>query len=129
MSDERSLYERLGGHEGILKLIQSFYVDARQHAVLGLIFNSQIKDWPSHLAKITEFWALQTGGPSLYRGGFAAAHLRIPAGLDAEHFQDWVGLWELNNGRHLPPREAAEMNALAHEFARRLFGIVQGRKG
>jgi len=121
-----SLYDRLGGHDGILKLIRTFYVDARQHAVLGPIFNAQIHDWPAHLEKITEFWALQSGGPTRYRGGFAGAHL--PLGLEAEHFQHWLGLWEWNNGRHLAPREAQELNGLAHEFGRRLYSVTQQRR-
>ena len=126
MSQDTSLYERLGGHEGILKLLKSFYIDVRQHAVLGPIFHSHIKDWPTHLDKITEFWALQTGGESRYRGGFAGAHMSL--GLQPEHFQQWLGLWEFNNARQLPPKEAAELTALAHEFARRLFAVTQGRR-
>jgi hemoglobin len=125
-NDSRSLYERLGGHEGILKLIRSFYADVRQHAVLGPIFNAKIQDWPEHLEKIAEFWALQTGGGSRYRGGFGVAHL--PLGLKPEHFQHWLALWEYNNARHLSAREAEEMNQLAHEFGRRLFMITQGVK-
>ena len=121
-----SLYDRLGGHDGILKLIKTFYVDARQHAVLGPIFNSHIQDWPAHLDKIADFWALQTGGQSRYRGGFAGAHMSL--GLQAEHFQHWLGLWELNNGRHLAPREAEELNARAHELGRRLFTVTRNRQ-
>jgi hemoglobin len=126
MSEEASLYNRLGGHEGILKLIKPFYADIRQHAVLGPIFNEKIQDWPAHLEKIAEFWALQAGGPSRYPGGFGAAHLSL--GLEPEHFQHWLKLWEFNNARQLPLREAAEMNALAHQFARRLFALTQGRR-
>lgn len=126
MNQETSLYERLGGHDGILKLIRSFYVDARQHSVLGPIFNAQITDWPAHLDKIADFWALQTGGRSRYRGGFAGAHMSL--GLQSEHFQHWLGLWELNNGRHLALREAGELNALAHELGRRLFTITLNRR-
>lgn len=127
MSAPASLYERLGGHEGILKLLKPFYIDVRQHAVLGPIFNAQIQDWPAHLDKITEFWALQTGGPTRYRGGFAGAHIALD--LKPEHFQQWLGLWEFNANRQLPPPEAAEMIALAHEFGRRLFAMTQGRRG
>jgi len=122
----QSLYSCLGGHDGILKLLKSFYADVRQHDVLGPIFNAQISDWPAHLEKITDFWALQTGGESKYRGGFAAAHLRLD--LKPEHFQHWLALWEFNNARQLPPQEASEMNALAHEFGRRLFAITQGQR-
>lgn len=125
MSEPTSLYSRLGGHDGILKLIRPFYADIRQHAMLGPIFNAQIKDWEAHLAKITDFWALQTGGESKYRGGFARAHMSL--GLQPEHFQNWLALWEFNNARSLPPQEAGEMNALAHELGRRLAAMTQGR--
>lgn len=117
------LYERLGGHAGILNLLKPFYADVRQHAVIGPIFSARITDWTSHLAKITEFWALQTGGPSAYRGGFAGAHL--PLGLRPAHFEHWLGLWELNSARQLGPREAHEMIALAQEFGRRLRSVTQ----
>lgn len=122
---DKSLYERLGGHAGIWKLIQPFYADVRQHALLGPIFNSHVKDWDAHLAKIAEFWSLQAGGESKYPGGFAGAHMSL--GLQPEHFQNWIALWECNNARQLPPVEAAEMNALAHELGRRLFAMTQGR--
>ena len=125
MSVNSSLYESLGGHSGILKLIKPFYADIRQHAILGPIFNAQIKDWDAHLLKITDFWALQTGGESRYRGGFARAHMSL--GLQPEHFKHWLTLWEFNNPRSLLPEEAAEMNALAHELGRRLSAMMQGR--
>lgn len=125
MSEERSLYDRLGGHEGILKLIRPFYMDVRQHALLGPIFNAQVKDWSAHLANITDFWALQTGGKSRYRGGFARAHMGL--GLQQEHFDHWLGLWQLNNARELAQPEATEMNNLAHQLAGRLFAVTRDR--
>lgn len=122
MNEAPTLYGRLGGHPGILNLLKPFYADVRQHAVIGPIFAAHITDWNAHLAKITEFWALQTGGSSAYRGGFAGAHLAL--GLRPDHFQHWLGLWELNSARQLPPREAAEMITLAHEFGRRLLNVT-----
>ena len=121
----KSLYERLGGHDGILKLIKPFYADVRQHNLLGPIFNAHIQDWSAHLEKIADFWALQAGGESRYQGGFARAHMSL--GLQPEHFQNWLALWENNNARWLKPLEATEMNALAHELGRRLFAMTQGR--
>lgn len=122
----KSLYERLGGHEGILKLIKPFYADIRQHTVLGPIFNAHIHDWPTHLDKIADFWALQTGGASRYRGSFGAAHVSL--GIGAEHFQHWLALWKFNNARQLALPEASEMNALAQQLAERLSAITQGRR-
>lgn len=127
MDQAATLYDRLGGHAGILKLIKPFYADVRQHAVIGPVFNSHITDWPAHLEKITEFWALQTGGASTYRGGFAGAHMAL--GLEPEHFQHWLGLWELNNARSLAPREAEEMNRLARRLGGRLLAITRNPPG
>jgi hemoglobin len=124
-STDKALYGRLGGHEGILRLIKPFYADIRQHAVLGPIFNAHIHDWPAHLGKITDFWALQTGGVSRYRGGFGAAHVSL--GIGVEHFQHWLALWKFNNARQLAPPEASELNALAQQLAGRLSAITQGR--
>jgi hemoglobin len=124
-----ALYTRLGRHEGILRLLHPFYADVRQHAVLGPIFNARIHDWPAHLAKIAEFWARQTGGPSAYSGGFAAAHLSL--GIGTEHFTHWLRLWDINCQRNLADAESREMSALAHTLAERLQSIVagQGRQG
>jgi hemoglobin len=117
-----SLFERLGGLEGIRRLIHPFYADVRQHAVLGPIFNGHIHDWAAHQANIAEFWALQTGGPSKYSGGFVGAHL--PLQLQPGHFAHWLESWEFNCRRHLREPERSEMIALAHEFGRRLQNVI-----
>ncbi|MCD8534693.1 MAG: group III truncated hemoglobin [Verrucomicrobia bacterium] len=119
----KPLYEYMGGHEGILRFIRPFYMDLRQHQELGPIFNRHIQDWESHLAKITEFWALQTGGPSHYRGGFAGAHFKID-GLTSDHFDQWLALWDFNCQRQLPPDLQQSMSQLAHTLAARLKRVV-----
>lgn len=124
---EMTLYERLGGHEGILRLIKPFYIDVRQHAVLGPIFNARIQDWPAHLMHITEFWARQTGGPSQYPGGFAGAHLSL--GIQPTDLQSWLQLWEWNCRRHLAASEADELIALAGRIGQQLQRILSGRAG
>lgn len=116
------LYHRLGAHEGITRLLHSFYSDVRQHAVIGPIFNQQIKDWPAHIAKIAEFWARATGGPSTYAGAMPLKHL--PLGLQPEHFRAWLDLWDFNCRRNLPAQEAAEMSQLAQNIGARLKQIV-----
>lgn len=113
-----SLFDRLGGRAGIDKLLFDFYADVRQHSVIGPIFNARISDWPVHLRKIAGFWALQTGGPSEYRGGFGAAHLSL--GLQPEHFDHWLGLWEFSCRRGLPAAEAGEMIEIARVLGHRL---------
>lgn len=119
----KSLYERIGGHDGLAKLLHHFYADVRQHKVIGPIFNERIQDWNSHLATIENFWARQTGGPSSYAGGMGK-HVALP--LEAEHFNHWLALWEFNCQKHLPPPEAEEMIALAHQIAVHLKRMVFG---
>jgi hemoglobin len=122
--DSLSLYDRIGGQEGIARLLRHFYADVRQHQVIGPIFNERIKDWPAHLFKIGEFWARVTGGPSNYAGQMPAKHLSLD--LDPRHFVAWLELWDANCLGYLEPREAQEMSALAHGIGQRLRSIVFG---
>jgi hemoglobin len=88
------------------------------------VFNERIKDWPPHLAKIGEFWARVTGGPSNYSGLMPAKHLA--GGIDARHFRAWLELWDSNCRCYLKPREAQEMSASAHKIGRRLQNVLSG---
>src|SRR4051812_43153092 len=122
----QSLYERIGGNEGVGKMLRLFFADVRQHTGIGPIFNERIHDWPAHLAIIGNFWARQTGGPSTYGGGMGK-HLSLPVG--PEHFSHWLGLWEFNCRKHLPAAEAEEMIALAHQIAAHLQRMMFGGRG
>ena len=122
LNTQQSLYERIGGRDGLAFLLRHFYADVRQHALIGPIFNRQIDDWPAHLEKIASFWARLTGGPSDYSGQMPAKHLNL--GIDAQHFTAWLQLWRFNCSSHLKEAEAQEMIGLAHEIGRRLKSIV-----
>lgn len=117
-----SLYEHIGGHDGLALLLRRFYADVRQHQEIGPIFAAHIDDWPAHLEKIAGFWSGLTGGPALYRGGMAARH--IPLQLEENHFQAWLGLWHRHCQAHLPSAEATEMIAIAESIGQRLKAIT-----
>ena len=117
-----SLYDRIGGRETLTILLRHFYADVRQHGLLGPVFNQHIHDWPAHLAKIGEFWARLTGGPSGFVGSLPLKH--APLGIDARHFDAWLGLWEANCRCYLAPGEALELFELAQMIGRRLQSIV-----
>ena len=119
---QSSLYERIGGHDGLRLLLRRFYSDVRQHNEIGAIFSEHIDDWPAHLEKIAGFWSGLTGGPALYAGGMAARH--IPLRLEEKHFQAWLGLWHRHCHAHLPATEAAEMIAIAESIGQRLRAIT-----
>ncbi len=119
---QQSLFERIGGREGLTLLLRHFYADVRQHQLIGPIFNGKIQDWPEHLAKIAEFWARIMGGPSLYAGQMPAKHLHL--GIEPQHFAAWLGLWTSNCRCYLKPEEAEEAIQLARDIARRLDRII-----
>jgi hemoglobin len=119
---QQSLYERMGGRDGLMRLLWHFYSDVRQHALLGPIFNKQISDWPAHIEKITSFWARLAGGPSSYSGQMPLKHLNL--GIAPHHFNVWLQLWSFNCSNHLGKTEAQEMICLAQEIGRRLKSIV-----
>lgn len=127
LENKATVFEVLGGRAALLEFLRHFYADVRQDSVIGPIFNRQIHDWPAHLEKIADFWALQTGGPSGYRGGFGAAHLRLD--LEEAHFRRWLMLWELNCKSRLDPAAAAWLIARAHELAGNLRRLVGGNPG
>lgn len=116
------LYERIGGRDGLHKLLRHFYADVRQQETIGPIFNAHIKDWPAHLENIADFWSGLTGGPAKYRGGMPMKHLSL--GLGEVHFQAWLGLWKRTCETHLPPTEASEMTAIADKIGARLRAII-----
>jgi hemoglobin len=95
------LNQRIGGHEGISKLLRHFYADVRQHPLIGSIFNAKIKDWKHHLEIITKFWETLIGGPSSYAGPMPMKHL--PLRLREEDFERWLLLWQANCRAQLCP--------------------------
>ena len=116
------LYERIGGHEGISKLLRHFYADVRQDPLIGPIFNSQIRDWKHHLEIIVSFWESLIGGPRTYARSMPMKHL--PLHLKEEHFERWLFLWQANCRAQLPVDAASETIGLAHYIAARLRMIL-----
>jgi hemoglobin len=117
-----TLFERLGGRPALTKLLKYFYADVRQHREIGPIFAAHIKDWPSHLEKIADFWSGATGGPALYNGPMPFKHLHLALG--ETHFQAWLGLWHRHCRAHLPAPEAEELIARAEAIGLRLRQII-----
>lgn len=116
------LYQRIGGHEGISKLLRHFYADVRQDPLIGPIFNAKIQDWKDYLEIITSFWETLIGGPSTYAGPMPMKHLPLP--LREEHFERWLFLWQANCRAQLPGDVAKEMIDSATHIAHRLRMIL-----
>jgi hemoglobin len=117
-----TLYERIGGRTGLLKLLRYFYADVRQHEEIAPIFAAHIEDWPAHLEKIADFWSGILGGPRLYNGGMPWKH--VPLRLEERHFAAWLGLWSRHSQAHFAPAEASELIDAAETIGQRLRQIL-----
>src|SRR5262245_12168501 len=105
------LYQRIGGSEGLSRLLRHFYADVRQDPLIGPIFNAQIKDWKHHLEVIASFWETIIGGPSTYARPMPMKHLTLR--LREEDFERWLFLWQANCRARLSSDVAKEMIDLA----------------
>jgi hemoglobin len=112
-----TLFERLGGREGVSRLVKWFYARVRFEPDLEPIFNANVPKWSEHLELLIDFWCGQTGGPTTYRGGLGK-HARLD--LKPEHFATWLRVWEQNCTDLLQPKERNEMIKLAKELATRM---------
>ena len=122
MPPEPTLYERVGGHAKLAVLVRNFYASLRIHPTLGPIFAANVQSWPAHHARLTEFWALQTGGPSRYRGRLLRTHAMLD--LRPEHFEAWLTQWRGSCRLHFDEPEAGAMIALAESLALRMTGSI-----
>lgn len=116
------LYERIGGREGLARLLRHFYADVRQDPLIGPVFNARIQDWGEHLAIIANFWQTVLGAMRTYSGPMPALH--APLGLGPEHFERWLFLWRANCRAHLPAEAAEEMIDLARHLGQKLQVIL-----
>ena len=84
MADEQSIYERIGGEEGIAGMVGSFY----EKVLADLELAPYFKDVPMdrQLRMQREFFAAATGGPIVYSGRpLSAAHHGL--GISRREFQ------------------------------------------
>ena len=107
----------------IRALVHGFYSAVRDDALIGPIFAARITDWDEHLAIMCDFWsgvALTTGR---YKGRPMQKH--VPLGLEPEHFERWLELFEATAQRICPPEAASFFTARARRIAESLqLGIA-----
>ena len=107
------------------RLVRAFYGAAREDAVLGPVF-AQVEDWETHIATITAFWSSVALMSGRYHGQPMAAHL--PLGLDPQHFDRWLALFERTAREICTPAGAEYLIERARRIAQSLeFGIAARR--
>jgi len=113
-------------------LVATFYVRAREHAVLGPIFLDAVgadqAAWTHHEAKIASFWRNAIGIDRSFSGNPMLKHL-ANKDIVPDHFADWLTLFHEVAQEVLPDEAAAGITALADRIGKSLkMGLVQFRQ-
>ena len=116
----------------IQNVVEQFYRDIRDHAVLGPVFNDIISTdpqlWRTHEAKIADFWANAILHERSYSGNPMLVHSGISA-IKPEMFAEWLALFDQTLSAELPNDLALQWSALAHRIGRGLRMGLELQRG
>lgn len=112
------------------RIVEHFYARIRTDEQLGPIFAERIADWPTHLARMKQFWGAILFGDTRFSGNPMVRHQQIP-GLTHEHFSHWLTLFYRTLREECPqPAGVAFMAEKARMIAESLLlGIQLQRDG
>ena len=113
--------------ESITTLVHAFYDGVRADPELGPVFDAAITDWEPHLARMVEFWRTVMLGSRNFQGNVYGKHMAL-SGVQPEHFQRWIALFQQTVDRLFEPAVAEEFRLVASRIAQSLqygfFGQV-----
>ncbi|WP_306113372.1 MULTISPECIES: group III truncated hemoglobin [unclassified Roseovarius] len=110
----------------IERVVAAFYEAIRQHPGLGPIFAVHVDDWPSHEAKVADFWANTILHERSYEGSPVSAHVNA-GNVRPGMFESWLALFDKTLRAELTPQQADAWSALAHRIGRSLRAAVVDR--
>ena len=88
--------KQIEDREDLQLLLERFYDQVKQDAVIGYLFNDVAKvDWDKHLPLIVSFWEQVIFHTGDYRGNPMLAHKKLHqlSPLKPEHFDRWLELF------------------------------------
>jgi hemoglobin len=92
-AEKRAAAEQIGvDAQFIDRLVEDFYAEIREDALLGPIFAHHITHWPPHLSRMKAFWRSVLHNSGEFSGNPMLKHLAIP-GLELRHFERWLHLF------------------------------------
>jgi len=113
----------------ISNLVETFYGAIRSDAMLGPIFESHVADWTPHLARMKDFWASVTLESGRFRGNPMLKHIAV-GGLDTQHFDRWLVLWNQVLDDVAPNEAAAQVfRDAAERIASSLLTGIKVQRG
>lgn len=83
--------------DDVFLLVSTFYEKVKIDKELGPIFNKAIKDWPSHIIHLTNFWESQLFMKNVFSGNPLKKHVQVDKqnnhAITNEHFGIWLNYW------------------------------------
>jgi len=122
------IVQRTGIDEAMIeRLVHEFYARARRDPLIGPVFDSKVRDWDGHLARMCAFWSSVALMSGRYHGQPMAAHLPLP--VDTPHFDRWLEIFAATARDICPAPAAAHFLERAHRIADSLELGIAARKG
>lgn len=112
----------------ISTLVDTFYERVRAHPLIGPIFEEAIGDnWPTHLAKMKQFWSSVALNTGVYSGKPVPAHQKLSR-AQPWHFNIWLALFRQTLEDTAPSREAVayfmgRAERIAQSLQLAMFGV------
>ena len=89
--------EDIKNREDVFLLVSKFYAKVQKNQKIGHFFNETIKDWPTHLEKLADFWETNLFLVSKFRGNPMKAHKEVDENfnnsIEMKHFGEWLNMW------------------------------------
>ena len=111
----------------IERLVRAFYGRARLDPLLGPVFESKVRDWEAHLARMCDFCSSILLMSGRYHGQPMAAHLPLP--IDTPYFDRWLEMFAAAAHDECPPAAASYILERAHRIADSLELGIAVQKG
>ncbi len=86
--NEKTLYEKIGGEQAVIQLVDSFYTRVLDDELLAEFFKNTSMQRLKNMQK--EFFTIALGGPEQY-SGLSMSHAHQGKGIHAKHFSAFVG--------------------------------------
>lgn len=92
-TDNKSLYEQLGGEKAIRELVENFYINMDTLEEAKVIRAMHPKDLSTSVEKLYEFLVGWSGGPPLYTDKYGHPRLRmrhLPFAIGGDERDQWM---------------------------------------
>jgi len=108
----------------ITALVHTFYDKIRTDDEIGPYFNELIKDWDSHLEKLTDFWETNLFGIRKFKGNPIAVHNKVDEHFNGQINANEFGIWLNHWFQTLDSLFEGENAAILKNRARKMSGFL-----